>query len=177
MSIKRTGTSWRGCTGNGKRVMDRSDWNGGSMKSGARVVTRLLAVIMLVGGSLAALRVDAQSPAQGLTDQRIEIVMREYDFQVVKPTPIRPGVPAVIILRNQDIVRHGFYSSVFLGVLVQGEGEGVAAYGKGVEGFYVEPGKTLVIRFVNERPGKYSFRCDLHPQMKGEMYLMEVPAT
>jgi plastocyanin len=41
----------------------------------------------------------------------------------------------------------------------------------------VEPGKTLVIRFNNQRPGKYSFRCDLHPSMKGEMYAMEVPAA
>jgi plastocyanin len=103
--------------------------------------------------------------------------MRDYEFQVAKPTMIQPGLPTVIILRNQDIVRHGFYSAMLQGIMVQGEGEGVAAYGKGVEGFYVEPGKTLVIRFNNQRPGKYSFRCDLHPQMKGEAYVMEVPAA
>jgi hypothetical protein len=147
------------------------------MKSGAHGVTRLLAVMMLVGGSLAALRVDVQSAAQALPEQRLEILMRDYEFQVAKPTVIQPGLPAVIILRNQDIVRHGFYSAMLQGIMVQGEGEGVAAYGKGVEGFYVEPGKTLVIRFNNQRPGKYSFRCDLHPQMKGEAYVMEVPAA
>jgi hypothetical protein len=147
------------------------------MKSGAQRVTRLLAVMILVGGSLAALRVDAQSAAQALPEQRLEILMRDYEFQVAKPTIIQPGLPAVIILRNQDIVRHGFYSGMLQGIMVQGEGEGVAAYGKGVEGFYVEPGKTLVIRFNNQRPGKYSFRCDLHPQMKGEAYVMEVPAA
>jgi hypothetical protein len=133
--------------------------------------------MMLVGGSIAALRVDAQSGAQALPEQRLEILMRDYEFQVAKPTMIQPGLPAVIILRNQDIVRHGFYSGMLQGIMVQGEGEGVAAYGKGVEGFYVEPGKTLVIRFNNQRPGKYSFRCDLHPQMKGEAYVMEVPAA
>jgi hypothetical protein len=147
------------------------------MKSGAYGVTRVLAVMMLVGGSLAALRVDVQSAAQALPEQRLEILMRDYEFQVAKPTMIQPGLPAVIILRNQDIVRHGFYSAMLQGIMVQGEGEGVAAYGKGVEGFYVEPGKTLVIRFNNQRPGKYSFRCDLHPQMKGEAYVMEVPAA
>jgi plastocyanin len=46
-----------------------------------------------------------------------------------------------------------------------------------VEGFYVDPGKTLVIRFNNQRAGKYSFRCDLHPKMKGEAYVMEVPVA
>lgn len=140
----------------------------------------VVALVGLIGSMLMSLSwsgVDAQSPAQTLPEQRIEIVMRDYDFQLVKLMAIRPALPTVIILRNQDIVRHGFYSAMLQGILVQGEGEGVAAYGKGVEGFYVEPGKTLVIRFNNQRPGKYSFRCDLHPNMKGEAYVMEVPAA
>jgi plastocyanin len=41
----------------------------------------------------------------------------------------------------------------------------------------VEPGETLVIKSNKQRPGKYSFRCDLHPTMKGEAYVMEVPAA
>ena len=147
------------------------------MKSGAHGVTRLLAVMMLVGGSLATLRVDVHSAAQALPEQRLEILMRDYEFQVAKPTVIQPGLPAVIILRNQDIVRHGFASPMLQHLMVQGEGEGVAAYGKGVEGFYIDPGKTLVIRFVPERPGKYSFHCDLHQKMTGELYLLEIPAA
>jgi hypothetical protein len=140
----------------------------------------IVALVGLVGSMLMSFPmsgVDAQSPAQTLPEQRIEIVIRDYDFQILKPTPIQPGLPTVIILRNQDIVRHGFYSAMLQGILVQGEGEGVAAYGKGVEGFYVDPGKTLVIRFNNQRAGKYSFRCDLHPSMKGEAYVMEVPVA
>ncbi|MEK6605446.1 MAG: hypothetical protein AABY77_06110, partial [Nitrospirota bacterium] len=122
-----------------------------------RLMARRALVVMLVGllGSmltnLPGSGVDAQSPAQTLPEQRIEIIMKDYDFQVVKPAPIRPALPTVIIIRNQDIVRHGFYSAMLQGILVQGEGEGVAAYGKGVEGFYVDPGKTLVIRFNNQR--------------------------
>jgi len=152
------------------------------MRKDVLMVQRTVAV-MLVGlaGSLlmsfSGSGVGAQSPAQSLPEQRIEIVIRDYDFQVLKPAPVQPGLPTVIILRNQDIVRHGFYSAMFQGILVQGEGEGVAAYGKGVEGFYVDPGKTLVLRFNNQRVGKYSFRCDLHPNMKGEVYVMEVPAA
>ena len=140
----------------------------------------VVALVGLIGSMLMNLPgsgVDAQSPAQVLPEQRLEIVMRDYDFQLVKPTPVQPGLPTVIIVRNQDIVRHGFYSAMLAGILVQGEGEGVAAYGKGIEGFYVEPGKTLVIRFNNQRAGKYSFRCDLHPSMNGEAYVMEVPAA
>lgn len=116
-------------------------------------------------------------PAIAQQEQRIEIVIRNYEFQLTQPAPIRLHMPTIIILRNQDILRHGFASPMLMQLLVQGEGEGVAAYGKGVEGFYVDPGKTLVIRFVPERSGKYSFRCDLHPKMTGELYLLEVPAA
>ena len=138
----------------------------------------LLSTAVLVTLALACVSSVATPQAQAMpSEQRIEIVIRDYDFQLVKPTPIQPGLPTVIILRNQDIVRHGFYTSMLTGILVQGEGEGVAAYGKGVEGFYVEPGKTLVIRFNNQRAGTYSFRCDLHPKMKGELYVMDVPAA
>jgi hypothetical protein len=152
------------------------------MRSEALMTRRAITVVLvgLAGAVLMSFSgpsVDAQSQAQLLPEQRIEIVMRDYDFQIVKPMPIQPSLPTVVIVRNQDIVRHGFYSPMLTGILVQGEGEGVAAYGKGVEGFYVDPGKTLIIRFNNQRPGKYSFRCDLHPKMKGEMYVMEIPAA
>jgi len=148
------------------------------MKIRPRTVPLLLVSLLLVAMSLPGLSKGAPSPAQAMpSEQRIEIVIRDYNFELVKPTPIQPGLPTVIILRNQDIVRHGFYTSMLTGILVQGEGEGVAAYGKGVEGFYVDAGKTLVIKFSNQKPGKYSFRCDLHPQMKGEAYVMEIPAA
>ncbi len=116
-------------------------------------------------------------PSVAQAEQRGEITIRNYDFLLNQPVPIRLHVPTVIILRNQDIVRHGFTSPMLAQMLVRGEGEGISAYGNGVEGFYVDPGKTLVIRFTPERPGKYSFRCDLHPDMKGELYLLEMPAA
>jgi hypothetical protein len=117
---------------------------------------------------------DAPDVAQ---EQRIEIVIRESTFLLTKPAPIRLGLPTIIVLRNEDIIRHGFTSPMLFGLLVHAEGEGIASYGKGVEGFYVDPGKTLVIRFTTERPGSYSFRCDLHPQMKGEFLMLDVPAV
>lgn len=110
-------------------------------------------------------------------EQRIEIVMRDSAFLLTKPAPIRLGLPTVIVLRNEDIIRHGFTSPMLFGLLVHAEGEGIASYGKGVEGFYVDPGKTLVIRFTTERSGSYPFRCDLHPQMKGEFFMLNVPAV
>ena len=138
--------------------------------------------VVLIGGLLIPWTTTstAGSPADtkaAQQEQRVEIVIRTYEFQLTQPAPIRLHMPTIIILRNQDIVRHGFASPMLMQLMVQGEGEGVAAYGKGVEGFYVDPGQTLVIRFVPERPGKYSFHCDLHPKMTGELYLLEIPAA
>ncbi|OGX14401.1 MAG: hypothetical protein A3K11_02195 [Nitrospirae bacterium RIFCSPLOWO2_12_FULL_63_8] len=137
---------------------------------------------VLIGGLLilwtpaSPLETAAAGPAVA-QEQRVEIVIRNYEFQLTQPTPIRLHQPTIIILRNQDIVRHGFASPMLMHMMVQGEGEGIAAYGKGVEGFYVDPGKTLVVRFVPERTGKYSFHCDLHPKMTGELYLLDIPAA
>jgi plastocyanin len=137
----------------------------------------LFVLVALVSVVVMSTRLDSTSLAQSPSDQRVEIVIRDYAFEVMRPAPVQPGLPTVLILRNQDIVRHGFTSQMLMGMLVHGEGEGVGTYGKGVEGFYIDPGKTLVIRFTNDRPGKYAFRCDLHPNMKGELYALEVPTA
>lgn len=140
-------------------------------------VRTIVAAMALLFMALAAGSEGATSQVQFGQEQRIELLIRNFEFMLTQPTPFRQGLPSVFILRNQDIVRHGFTSAMLSGLLVHAEGEGVASYGKGVEGFYVDPGKTLVIRFTTERPGSYSFRCDLHPQMKGELFLLEVPAV
>ena len=141
-----------------------------------------IATVVLTGGLLipwtpVSTAGNATNPVIAQQEQRVEIVIRSYEFQLTQPAPIRMHMPTIIILRNQDIVRHGFASPMLMHLMVQGEGEGIAAYGKGVEGFYVDPGKTLVVRFVPERPGKYSFHCDVHPKMTGELYLLEIPAA
>ncbi len=146
-------------------------------------MTRVLSpgLIVAAAGLAAVLAFDAAptaaDPAVAQQEQRVEIAIRNYEFHLTQPAPIRLHQPTIIILRNQDIIRHGFTSAMLAHLMVQGEGEGIAAYGKGVEGFYVDAGKTLVIRFVPERAGKYSFACDLHPNMKSELYLLEVPAA
>jgi hypothetical protein len=137
--------------------------------------------ILTAGALLALATLMPGMPSDRLTaaqpEQRSDVTIKNYDFVLNQTAPIRLHQPTVIVLRNQDIVRHGFTSPMLANLAVRGEGEGVGAYGKGVEGFYVDPGKTLVIRFTPERSGKYSFRCDLHPDMKGELYLLEVPAA
>ena len=141
------------------------------------VNTSLFLHLVLVSVVLTSFGIDAQSETLTAQEQRIEIIIRDYTFMLTQPAPVRLHTSTAIILRNQDIVRHGFTSPMMAGLLLHGEGEGIAAYGKGVEGFYVDPGKTLVIRCTTERTGSYTFRCDLHQTMKGELYLFEIPAA
>ena len=141
---------------------------------------RLPHIVLFVSGLLVAMSLigaRTDSPTSLAQEQRVELLIRDSEFIRTQPVTIRMGMPLVIILRNQDIIRHGFTSPILTGLRVQGEGEGVVAYGKGVDGFYLDANKTLVIRFIPEKPGTYSFRCDLHPQMKGELYTMEIPAV
>lgn len=147
------------------------------MKNRPRSFTGMLLPLAFISTMLTCAATDALSNVQIAQEQRIELIIRDYAFLLTQPTPVRLHTSTALVLRNQDIVRHGFTSPMMAGLLLHGEGEGIAAYGKGVEGFYVDPGKTLVIRFTAERTGSYTFRCDLHPQMKGELYLLEVPTV
>jgi plastocyanin len=147
------------------------------MVNRAGLFQTFLGVIVVLSAALASDSGDALSAVQAAQEQRVELIIRDSAFLLSQPAPMRLGLPTVIILRNQDIIRHGFTSPMLIGLVVHGEGEGVVSYGKGVEGFYVDPGKTLIIRFTTERPGSFSFRCDLHTQMKGELFLLEVPTA
>jgi len=140
-------------------------------------VRALFAAAALVVLCLPALAADAQGPPPAAPEQRIEVFMQDYYFQFVLPTQIRPGLPTFLVIRNEGKVRHGFYSPMLTGISVHAEGEGVAAYGRGIDGFYVDPGKKLVVRLSDQPAGKYTFGCDLHPAMKGELFVMEMPAS
>lgn len=124
-----------------------------------------------------AARSAEEAPAETQHEQRIELFISNYDFISTHPLPIRFGIPTVIILRNQDIVTHGFQSSALSRLKVRAHGEGLVAYGTGFEGFHIDSGKTLAIHFVPERNSHLTFHCDLHPQMKGELFLLEIPAA
>jgi FtsP/CotA-like multicopper oxidase with cupredoxin domain len=136
-----------------------------------------VSVITLLLATVAAGAGDASSQPQAIQQQRIEIVIQDKTFLLSSAVPIQVGQRIELIVRNQDHVRHGFASASLLGLLVSGEDDQIVTYGKGVEGFYVNPGKTLIIRFDAERPGSIPFHCDLHEHMKGELYVLEVPTA
>ena len=115
-------------------------------------------------------------PATGQTEQKVEVTIKDSKF-VSTGTTLMPGVPVVVTIVNNDHIRHDFSSVVLQGHLTQVEGNGVIAHGQGIEGAYIEAGKNAIIRFATERPGRFEFRCTIHPTMKGELLLMNVGAV
>jgi len=109
-------------------------------------------------------------------EQRIEVTIKDFAF-VTKQVPLRLGVPTVIAISNRDEERHDFGSAMFDGVQTRVESGGVLSYGRGIGGVFLNGRKEATIRFTMERPGRHEFRCSIHPNMKGELLLLNVEAV
>jgi len=127
--------------------------------------------VMILGAFMALL-----SPSSAQTEQRVQVKIKDYTF-VTSQVPLMPEAPTVIEIRNDDDVRHDFGSTVFQNTNAQVESNGVIAYGRGVAGLYLDPGKQASVRFTIERPGRYEFRCSIHPNMRGELLLLNIGAV
>ncbi|HET6674639.1 MAG TPA: cupredoxin domain-containing protein [Nitrospiraceae bacterium] len=137
------------------------------------VVSRRIGEVFMAG--CLVLGLFAHTNAQ--SEQRIDVTIQDYAFVLTKQIPLRLGVPTVISIRNVDRERHDFGSAMFDGVSTKVESSGVISYGRGIGGVFVDPKRDAVIRFVLERPGRYEFRCSIHPTMKGELLLLNVEAV
>jgi hypothetical protein len=140
------------------------------IRSRSVVMVPILAVLALVVWSQ-----DVVRDVMAVEEPRIEISIKDFTYVRTKMQPIRAGVPMMFVVHNEDSVRHGFISPLFPGLPVHGEGEGIAVFGKGIEGFHLDPGKTVAIRLTPGKQGKIAFHCDLHPEVQGELYLLDVP--
>lgn len=108
-----------------------------------------------------------------LETAKVEIVIRNYTFEF-QGGALRPNEPGTLVLKNLDKVQHGFTSPFLAEQDVRVEAAAGTTYGKGIRGVYINPGETLKLQFTPNRPGSFSFRCDIHPNMKGELLLMSV---
>lgn len=109
-------------------------------------------------------------------EQRIEVTIKDFAF-ITKQIPLRLGVATVIQITNLDQERHDFGSTMFEGILTRVESGGIVSYGRGIGGLFLDAKKGAVIRFTMERPGRHEFRCSIHPNMKGELLLLNVEAV
>ena len=63
------------------------------------------------------------------------------------------------------------------GILTEVETGVVMAYGRGIGGVFVNSNADAVIRFTVKRPGRYEFKCSIHPDMRGELLLLNMQAV
>lgn len=110
--------------------------------------------------------------------KKIEIVAKNYRLKVASGYTI-VGDPTEIVFRNEDDITHGFNFSLLPEVQVQLLGGGYEAEGMAPYVYRVDPGETMVLKLIwasPERPASttYSFWCDLHLNMDGEMIVIEV---
>ena len=129
----------------------------------------LLSVVVLSSIFLSA----DSSVLTALETGKVEIIIRNSTFEF-QGGVLRPNEPGTILLKNLDKIQHGFTSPFFEEQDIRVESSGGIAYGKGIKGVYINPGETLQIHFIPNRPGSFSFRCDIHPNMKGELLLLSV---
>lgn len=141
---------------------------------GVKQVSAMLSVgrILLAAGFV--LTLCSQGGAQA--EQRIEVMIKDSVF-VTKQVPLRLGVATVIVIVNQDQERHDFGSTMFDGIPTRVESGGIVSYGTHIGGLFLDPKKEAVVRFTMERPGRHEFRCSIHPNMKGELLLLNVEAV
>jgi plastocyanin len=115
-------------------------------------------------------------PVQSQSEQIVEVVIKDSTF-ITKQSVLRLGMPTTITIKNEDAQRHDFGSTMFEGIYTRIEKDGVSVYGRGLGGVMLDAKRDAVIRFVMERPGRHTFRCSIHPEMKGELLLLSAEAV
>jgi plastocyanin len=137
---------------------------------GTGIVT-VVATGALIGMGMVPPAARAEEPTK-----KIEIVAKDKEWKVSGYT--LKDEPTEIVVRNEDTITHGFNSSLFKDAKVTVEGDGQLAKGKGPNVYRVDPGKTMILHFTKPSTGAdegsktYAFWCDLHPNMKGEMFVV-----
>lgn len=131
----------------------------------------------LIEGRQASLRAESR----GIDTAKIEIVTHDQGYHVKGHS--LPQTVTVIVLRNQDTETHGFSSASFKDVNIRTEGDVKEVKSEGLRSYHVPGGKTATLYFSQasrsdpqtgiRETKQYPFKCDLHPNMKGEFLVIE----
>jgi hypothetical protein len=140
----------------------------GNLNQYVRTGVFLLMWVLIFSG-FSAYSADPTDQPSGM----VELIIRNSTFEF-QGGILKPDQAATIVIHNQDQITHGFTSTLLADLDVQVESNGVTTLGKGIKGVHIDSGKTVRIHFLPNRPGKFSFRCDLHPNMKGELLILSI---
>lgn len=116
-----------------------------------------------------------------LPELTIQVAIKNMAFHVTGYG--REGNPTTIVVRNDDGVTHGFYSPLFKDMPVRLEGDGYQVAGKDGPSFRLDPGKTMTLHFTKGSATapltmmsplmRHVIWCDMHPDVKGELFIIE----
>ena len=112
-------------------------------------------------------------PADSRTGNLVEIDIRNSTFEVQGPI-VKVDQTVTLVIHNHDKITHGFTSVSLPDLDVKIASEGVTTLGKGIKAIHIDAGKSVWIQFIPNQPGRISFSCDLHPEMKGELLILSV---
>lgn len=150
----------------GSRHRDRSTMR---MMRFARSAVLTAMVTAVVSCSASSSSVRAQEPVGGT----VEIVIHRSAYQVPSGF-LKVGEPATIHLTNTDSITHGFEWVLTDGEEIRIETEGLTTYTRAFSRLHLKPGEEVRIRFIPVRSGKFTFKCDIHPGMEGEVFALRV---
>jgi len=156
------------------------------MRRQRHVFTAIAVPLALAAFTLPGMGVDtiyAQEKGTGAAPSKVEITIRDrvHGYETVGHT--YPSQDTMIVVHNKDAVTRGLASMLFKEIRVSVE-NGTEIQGKYFKSFHVEPGKTMTLRFATA-PSKfepllgpsgslrYALWCDIHPEVKGEVYVIE----
>lgn len=133
----------------------------------------------LLEDTRANLRAESRSPEK--MPVKIEITMQDRGYDVKGHS--LPDSLTAIVLRNQDTETHGFSSPRFKELVIRTEGDATEVQTEDIRSYHVPAGKTATLYFTQashvdpltgyQETIQYPFRCDLHPNMKGEFLVIE----
>ncbi len=140
---------------------------------------RSLEVEKLLEDTRANLRAESGSPER--KPVKIEITMQDRGYDVRGHS--LPDSLTAIVLRNQDTETHGISSPRFKELVIRAEGDATEIQTEDIRSYHVPAGKTATLYFTQtshidpstgyQETIQYPFRCDLHPNMKGEFLIIE----
>jgi hypothetical protein len=146
------------------------------MKVRAQGFTSLLAsmAIAMIGSTVPSMI--GPTTALAAEAHKVEVVIKDKSYKVTGAS--MPGELTSITIRNEDTIEHGFSSPLLFDVPVRMDGEGVYLVGKGVRAYHIRPGKSITLFFTkgstkDVETQRIPFWCDMHPDMKGEFFLVE----
>ncbi len=125
----------------------------------------------------------SQAAGMGAPPSKVEITIKDRQHGYETAGFTMPSQDTIIVVRNQDSVTHGLASTLFKNAPVKVEG-GLEVRGKQFKSFHVDAGKTMTLRFATAPSNfdsatggaesvRHALWCDIHPEVKGELFVIE----